>query len=239
MCAAGCHRVIAPRRRGCRPLASSMPAPRLTGTAGRQRRASSGGTTRSGAAPASRGRARPPARQVLVVVADMPGRCRPRWLRPARCGAGAAHTRAPAGRFTRSPRRGWLRRGSASPPRCANPCGAGRQVLAQFISPGAVRCGRNAGPPWLTPCMPRPRRAAGASASSTIGTSMIVRSLVPGAPVAHALVVARRPLTGCACRLSQSRSGDGGAWSLSSRGISSSLVSFVNIANIDLRGSQA
>jgi len=31
------------------------------------------------------------------------GRCRRRCLRSARCGAGAAHIRAPAGRFTRSP----------------------------------------------------------------------------------------------------------------------------------------
>jgi hypothetical protein len=91
---------------------------------------------------------------------------------------------------------------------CANRCGAGRQVLAQFIIAGAVCCGRNAGPQWLTPCMSKPRRAAGASASSTIGTSIIARSLVPGAPVAHALLVARRPRTGCACRLSQSHSGD-------------------------------
>jgi hypothetical protein len=68
---------------------------------------------------------------------------------------------------------------------------------------------------------------------------MIARRLVPGAPVAYALLAARRPRTGCACRLSQSHSGDDGAWSFSSRGISSSLVSFVNIANIDLRGSQA
>lgn len=73
-------------------------------------------------------------------------------------------------------------------------------------------------------------------------TSMVARSLVPGAPVAHALLVARRPRTGCACRLTQSHSGDDGAWSFSSRGISSSLANFVNIANIAniaLRGSQA
>jgi hypothetical protein len=30
ICAAGCHRVIVPRPKGCRPLARSMPAPRLT-----------------------------------------------------------------------------------------------------------------------------------------------------------------------------------------------------------------
>src|SRR6266568_1379418 len=44
---------------------------------------------------ALRGRARPPACQVLVVVADMLGRCGLRWLRPARCGAG----RGPHPRF--------------------------------------------------------------------------------------------------------------------------------------------
>jgi len=172
---------------------------------------------------------------------------------PASCAAAAAHD---CGRRSRSgyqpgptrrvplitpavPTGRWQRGVTLGSRGCANPCGAGRQVLAQFISAGAVCCGRNAGPQWLTPCMPRPRRAAGTSASSRIGTSMIARILVPGAPVAHALFGARRPCTGCACRLSQSHSGDDGAWSFSSPGISSSLVSFVNIANIDLRGSQA
>jgi hypothetical protein len=110
ICAAGCHRVIVPRRKGCRPLASSMPAPRPTGTAGHQRRASNGGTTRSRAAPAP------------CAVAPVPQPVKFwLWLVTCRVDAGLGCSGLPAAAQARpapallragSPdrRRGWLRR---------------------------------------------------------------------------------------------------------------------------------
>ncbi len=55
------------------------------------------------------------------------------------------------------------------------------QVLGRLCA-GVVCCGRMAGPQRLALCVPRPRRRAGASASSMIVTSMSARGPVPVAP---------------------------------------------------------
>jgi hypothetical protein len=116
----------------------------------------------------------------------------------------------------------------------ANGCRTDRQALGR-LGAGAVCCGRTAGPQQLTLRPPRPRKTADASAASMIGTSRIARSVVPGLPAACAPLAVLRLRRGRVSRLSQHRSGHDRDSSCSSRGICWPLVSFVNVANIDLR----
>jgi len=116
----------------------------------------------------------------------------------------------------------------------ANGCRTGRQALGR---PGADAecCRRTVGSQPLTVRPPRPRKTAAASAASMTGTSRIARILTPGAFVDPALLAARPSRLRRVSRWRQYRSGHNRDSSCSSRGISWPLVSFVNVANIDLR----
>src|SRR5690348_1893796 len=121
----------------------------------------------------------------------------------------------------------------------ASGCRTGRHALG-WPGPDAECCGRAAGPQPLTLRPPRPRKTAAASAASMTGTSRIARILTPGACVDPAPLAARPSRLRRVSRLSQDRSGHDRDSSCSSRGICWLLVSFVNVANIDLRrGSSA
>jgi hypothetical protein len=115
----------------------------------------------------------------------------------------------------------------------ANGCRTGRQALG-WPGAGAECCGRAAGPQPLTLRPPRPRRTADASAASMTGTSRIARSVVPGVSADGAPLAVLRLCQG-RIRLSQDRSSHDCDSSCSSRGMRWPLVSFVNVANIDLR----
>jgi hypothetical protein len=116
----------------------------------------------------------------------------------------------------------------------ANGCRTGGHALGR---PGADAecCGRAAGSQPLTVRPPRPRKTTAANAASMTGTSRIVRILTPGACADPAPLAARPSCLRRVSRWRQYRSGHNRDSSCSSRGISWPLVSFVNVANIDLR----
>jgi hypothetical protein len=137
--------------------------------------------------------------------------------------------RPPGWRWSHPPRTRWY----------ASGCRTGRHALG-WPGSDAECCGRAAGPQPLTVRPPRPRKTAAASAASMTGTSRIARILTPGVYVDPAPLAARPSRLRRVSRWRQYRRGHDRDSSSSSRGICWPLVSFVNIANIDLRrGSSA
>ena len=116
----------------------------------------------------------------------------------------------------------------------ASGCRTGGHALGRSGA-DAECCGRAADSQPLTVRPPRPRKAAAASAASMTGTSRIARILTPGAYVNPAPLAARPSRLRRVSRWRQYRSGHDRDSSCSSRGISWALVSFVNVANINLR----
>ncbi len=116
----------------------------------------------------------------------------------------------------------------------ASGCRTGGHALGRSGA-DAECCGRAADSQPLTVRPPRPRKAAAASATSMTGTSRIARILTPGAYVDPAPLAARPSRLRRVSRWRQYRSGHDRDSSCSSRGFSWALVSFVNVANINLR----